>query len=876
MALKRSEKKGEPKGREHLGDAPIGTETQIPCEECGVRLAVAEGTGKLAGMRVLKCQRLGCRHQEALPAAAAMAASGSAGLPGLDVGDVLGEDDAVATKADQAAAGPTPASASAGVSGDRGSVRNDPRRRRGETVAEHERRLLNRAQEGATVAEDPSFGAPEVAQGERAEGDVVRTLAVDDPAGGAPIEVRVYGGPVMPVEVLDAVGRVAEAAAAQFGVADLLAPSLIGKPVPIGETLATVLAHYVQPQGEAPDVRMIPIEDIAPHPLNPRKRFDEESLAELAASIREEGLLQPITVRSAGDVPPSVPRWWIVAGERRWRACQMAGLAHIAAIVREVDDAAHLRLALLENLARKDLDPIEEARGYRQLVDVVGMKQAQIADAVGRAPSSVANALRLLDLPADVLDLIQAGKLSQSHGKALLRFKPWPKLMSKIAELAAAQGTASRLLEAGLPFAKELPAGLARAIPSWTQDFDTNTCKACPFGAMVNDGYYNYCIKPPHMAQLKREAKEAREAQKEQLKAGPSPTVDGGDAAGAPKLITLADLRHGEYEQVCRPGGKGGRAEPPGCSASCPCAAVVNCGRHPSGQESECGGVTVCLDPKRFRELQQAEATRQEGLWLAAQRRALALVDAAAAEASATDSKALALLVIQVLSATEYSDREMVKALVGQWVPSAQRVLGDPTDWRYRQIPVPLLQALERAPAEALLRLAVAVGSTKAVVSHFQTYGTGSDLARWWLPSAAALRPGEAGAAVSATREMELRGEALRAILGEDVGTTGYDALTFPIEAQQPCANCGGVVLVNSADELRQLAEDLAEGAASDVDVNVFCDPCAPGRGDLPEREATPEEQEARAEALADRVAGRAVSLAGSLSRGLVGAAAGE
>jgi hypothetical protein len=282
MAPRRSERRaaGEVRGRANLAQAPIGTETQILCPEgCGLHLVVGEGRkgSKLEGLAALRCQRLGCNHQEALPALMEMAALGAEGLPGLEVenGERVGADDAVsaaegAPSPSEAPAAPTAAGAG---SGSDGFARNTPSRKR--PKAERLRRLNELAGEGATAPEDPAFGAPAVEPDERAEGDAVHHLAVADPAGGDPIDVRVYGSPAMPVEVLDLVGRAAEAAAAQYW-GEASAPASDG-PSP-------------------PDVRMLAVEEIAPHALNPRKRFDEDALGELTESIKAG---RPATCRRA-------------------------------------------------------------------------------------------------------------------------------------------------------------------------------------------------------------------------------------------------------------------------------------------------------------------------------------------------------------------------------------------------------------------------------------------------------------------------------------------------------------------------------------------------------------------------------------------------
>ena len=169
----------------------------------------------------------------------------------------------------------------------------------------------------------------------------------------------------------------------------------------------------------APDdspLRMVAIAAIKPLPGNPRKHFDEAALDELAASIAARGVIQPVIVRPTGPVS-----YQLVAGERRWRAAQKARLHEIPALVRDLDQREVMALALIENLQREDLNPIEEARAYQRLAEDEGMTQAEIAKLVDKSRSHVANLQRLLGLPDEVLDLVEQGALSMGHARALIR-----------------------------------------------------------------------------------------------------------------------------------------------------------------------------------------------------------------------------------------------------------------------------------------------------------------------------------------------------------------------------------------------------------------------------------------------------------------------
>ncbi|WP_172297854.1 ParB/RepB/Spo0J family partition protein [Pseudoruegeria sp. HB172150] len=161
--------------------------------------------------------------------------------------------------------------------------------------------------------------------------------------------------------------------------------------------------------------RSIPVEQIRPNPDQPRRRFTEDQLTELAKSIEEKGIIQPLILRPVGDAS-----YEIVAGERRWRAAQLARLHEVPAIVRDYDDTEVLEVAIIENIQRADLNPVEEAAGYRALMDRFGHTQEKIAEALGKSRSHIANSMRLLTLPREVREMMEEGQLSAGHARALI------------------------------------------------------------------------------------------------------------------------------------------------------------------------------------------------------------------------------------------------------------------------------------------------------------------------------------------------------------------------------------------------------------------------------------------------------------------------
>jgi ParB family transcriptional regulator, chromosome partitioning protein len=209
----------------------------------------------------------------------------------------------------------------------------------------------------------------------------------------------------------------------------------------MGRGLEAILSVSGEAQ-TADELRELPVELIVANPNQPRRHFDQEALDALAGSLGERGVLQPVLVR-----PKPGGTYELVAGERRWRAAQIAGLTEIPALVRPRDDAATLELALIENMAREDLNPIEEARACAALVEELGLTREEVGRRVGRSRVAVSNLLRLLDLPDEAIEMLEQGQLSEGHGRALLLAGDHD-ARRRLARDAAREGSSVRTVEA--------------------------------------------------------------------------------------------------------------------------------------------------------------------------------------------------------------------------------------------------------------------------------------------------------------------------------------------------------------------------------------------------------------------------------------------
>jgi ParB family chromosome partitioning protein len=211
--------------------------------------------------------------------------------------------------------------------------------------------------------------------------------------------------------------------------------------------------------------RMIPTDLIKANPDQPRRQFSEDALEELAASIRQKGVIQPLILRPD---PADDTRYQIVAGERRWRAAQRAMLHELPAIIREFDDGEVLEVAIIENIQRADLNPLEEADGYRQLMQHFDHTQAQLAEAMGKSRSHIANLMRLFDLPGEVQSMVRDGVLSAGHARALITAEDALKLARQVVRDGLSVRETERLAKSA-----KAPSGPARKRSKPTKDADT-------------------------------------------------------------------------------------------------------------------------------------------------------------------------------------------------------------------------------------------------------------------------------------------------------------------------------------------------------------------------------------------------------------------
>lgn len=229
--------------------------------------------------------------------------------------------------------------------------------------------------------------------------------------------------------------------------------------------MSDVSLEQDRPAGDKPtSAERLPIEWVQPNPDQPRKQFSSDDMDELVSSIREKGIIQPLIVRKLGEQV-----YQIVAGERRWRAAQVVNLHEVPVVVREFSDTEVLEIAIIENIQRADLNPIEEAAGYKQLMERFGHTQEKLAEALGKSRSHIANLLRLLNLPDSIQDFVQDGRLSAGHARALITADAPEDLAKKI----VSQGLSVRETEALVKQGSATPAKGRSKAPKADKDADT-------------------------------------------------------------------------------------------------------------------------------------------------------------------------------------------------------------------------------------------------------------------------------------------------------------------------------------------------------------------------------------------------------------------
>lgn len=468
---------------------------------------------------------------------------------------------------------------------------------------------------------------------------------------------------------------------------------------------------------------------VRPSSLNPRKHFDQAKLEELAESIRQHGLLEPLVVRETRDASPAFPMatFEIVAGERRYRACLLAGLTEVP--VRNlgaIDDRTALELALIENLQRVDLDPIEEAEGYRQLNRVVGKTQVEIATAVNRSQPAIANAMRLLDLPEEVQELIRDGEISVSHGIALAKWKEWPKVLGHVVEKIGAERLTAKQVESFDISEWSLQhRGIVRRVNDWDTKFDQSVCTSCAFGAYRAMHGITICLKPEHYDELQAAAKEVEASRLRE-----SLAQQGHETSMIPLLRELDHEAIVNLQWDVRQ-----NRLPPGCSESCACRglALTNDGET----------VPICRDrpthaayvKRHADEVQQARKDRYRAN----------LSKLACEVDGATAALALRELVVLVESIVMNAQAEQVgRAIKRLALPIEAKTLRDQNNKRK------VWRTLARLTPTQLLRLGVEVKLAGDLEWDLHGYSVGGDLAKWYLRDVAEASDDEAPAETDA------------------------------------------------------------------------------------------------------------------------------
>ena len=450
---------------------------------------------------------------------------------------------------------------------------------------------------------------------------------------------------------------------------------------------------------------------IAANALNPRKRFDQESLDELVATVREHGIIEPVVVRGPRDDPEHP--YQLIAGERRWRAAQLAGLETIPArILADVDDTTALRMMLIENTQRQDLDPIEEARGYRRLIDT-GMRQRAVAEAVGKSEAWVSNRLRLLKLPESAQAYVESGALTAAHGVALASYEAFPKVAERAAEVAVVKGLTSKELEGGLHHEVDqqlFDAKLTRHIGYEYGEMAKECLARCPHGASRKGGswgQFTVCLKPDCYDQKIAEHKRADE---ERTQAA----FEAAKTAGA-KLVKLGDLVYGSYENLAY------QDAPPGCKGE-------SCEQRIQALMGDQKQVAVCTDVKCWRRLRVADTkSKNKAIWTKSETR-MDRIAAAMAGLTECVQREMAVIAVYALGGVRH---EVLKRVWAER-PALAGLPIEPPDYltwrrclaRYAEVPAADL---------ALGVVAALLYEEQANVNKTNYHGIHHDVTPWYL-----------------------------------------------------------------------------------------------------------------------------------------------
>lgn len=476
---------------------------------------------------------------------------------------------------------------------------------------------------------------------------------------------------------------------------------------PTAETITSAPTDYAArhtPSVHAHLIVDLPLAAIQPSAENPRTDFNPEELRQLAESLAEHGQIEPIVVRPlvANEV------YELIAGERRYRAAQQAGLTHLAAIIREdLDDRGARALRLIENLHRVQLNPVEEAHGFAAMREALGMTEVEIAKLAGRSQPQIAKRLALLRLPPAVQGFVARGTLTQSHANALANLAAFPAVMTRIAELAASQAWPVSALEKidNAWWQKLQGEKLVRHV-GYSDSFRESVCQTCPYQAYRKGhgsySYDNYCLKPEHYDEL--QASERR--QEEEERAAKLAAAEA--KAGEQGVQTMDAMRPSDFVSL-----SSWQTPPAACTEACPCRSAA------IGYN---GQVTpICTDPARHRSLQDAqEAARKAEAAALLQRRRDQITETVGLLVTPHSARARAVIAHRVLA--------KLNPEAARW---ACQTYGGLT-W-LKKDKLPGLEALAALDADALLQIALAAVLEDEIVQRRNWGSSPMEALEWFF-----------------------------------------------------------------------------------------------------------------------------------------------